>query len=117
MSGKGYKNLIVWKKSDELAFQTYWVSKNFPREERFGLTSQLRRAVVSIPTNIAEGAGRQHRNETKQFVNIALGSLAETEYLIDFCKRLNFFSLEEHERLSNLRNEVGALLWLFYKSF
>ena len=81
-----YKKLMVWEKADELAYQVYVISKNFPREEQFGLTSQIRRAAISIPTNIAEGVGRQGKNETRQFANIALGSLAETEYLLSFCK-------------------------------
>jgi len=81
------------------------------------MTSQLRRAVVSVPTNIVEGNGRQGKNETKQFINIALGSLAETEYLLEFCYKLGYFSAADFERLDSLRNEVGALLWKFYKSF
>ena len=117
MIEQGYKKLIVWKKADQFAIQVYLITKKFPKEEIFGITSQLRRAVLSIPTNIVEGAGRQNRGETKQFTNIALGSLAEVEYLIGFCKNLNLINEEEHERLSNLRDELGALLWGFYKSF
>jgi len=114
---KGYKKLIVWQKADELAYQVYLETKNFPKDERYGITSQLRRAAISIPTNIVEGTGRQGRNELKQFVNIALGSLAETEYLLEFCFRLGYFRKETYERLENLRSEVGGLLWNFYKSF
>jgi len=114
---KGYKKLIVWQKADELAFKIYLETKKFPRDEVYGITSQLRRTAISVPTNIAEGMGRQGRNESKQFMNVALGSLAETEYLLEFCLRLKYFTDGEYATLDQLRNEVGALLWKFYKSF
>lgn len=113
---KGYKKLIVWQKADDLAYQVYLETKKFPKDEIYGITSQLRRAAISIPTNIVEGAGRQSRNERKQFANIALGSLAETEYLLEFCCRLTYLDKENYKRLENLRREVGGLLWNFYKS-
>ncbi len=111
-----YHNLVVWRKADELAFQIYEATKSFPREEIYGITSQLRRSALSIPTNIAEGVGRQGRNETKHFTNIALGSLSEVEYLLRFSSRLGLLDAKEYERLLNLRKDVGGLLWLFYKS-
>jgi len=117
METKGYRKLKAWKEADELAVQLYLVTKNFPKDELYSLTSQLRRAAISIPTNIAEGVGRQGKNETKQFANIALGSLAETEYLINFCKRLNLLTDGDYTKLMNLRDKVGALLWGFYRSF
>lgn len=113
---KGYKKLFVWHKADELAFQVYLETKKFTKEEIYGITSQLRRAVISIPTNIVEGAGRQGRKELKQFINIALGSLAETEYLLEFCFRLKYINEESYKRLEELRKYSGALLWKFYKS-
>ena len=114
---KGYKKLIVWRKADELAYQIYLETKQFPKDELYGMTSQLRRAAFSVPTNIVEGTGRQGKNEMKQFVNIALGSLAETEYLLDVCLRLKYLNKESYDRLEALRKEVGGLLWNFYKSF
>ena len=87
----GYKRLIVWHKADELAYGIYMATKNFPKEESYGITSQLRRAALSVPTNIVEGYGRQGQKEFKYFVNIALGSLAEVKYLMDFSTRLNYF--------------------------
>jgi four helix bundle protein len=114
---KSYKKLIIWKKADELAHQIYLQTKRFPKDEIYGITSQLRRAAISVPTNIVEGAGRQNKNERKQFANIALGSLAETEYLLEFCHRLTYLEEENYNKLENLRREVGALLWNFYKSF
>jgi len=116
MEKHGYKQLVVWQKADELAYQIYLATKAFPREELYGVTSQLRRAGLSIPTNIVEGYGRQGRRELRQFVNIALGSLAEVEYLLDFCLRLRYLSREKCNFLQDLRSEVGRLLWKFYKS-
>ena len=114
---KGYKKLIVWQKANELAYQIYIKSKDFPRDELFGITSQLRRAALSIPTNIAEGMGRQNKRETKQFVNIALGSLAEIEYLMEFCTRLKYLNNDEYEYLDKQRSEIGSMLWGLYQSF
>ena len=116
MEEKGYKKLIVWKKADELSYQVYIETKYFPKEEIYGITSQLRRAALSVPTNIVEGYGRQGKKELKQFINIALGSLAETEYLLDFSLKLNLLNKENHKELQDLRQEVGRLLWKFYKS-
>ena len=113
---KGYKKLIVWQKADELAYQVYLETKKFPRDEIHGITSQLRRAALSVPVNIVEGTGRQGKKELKQFANIALGSLAETEYLLEFCLRLKYLNEESYQKLEGLRKESGALLWRFYKS-
>lgn len=68
------------------------MTKNFPKEETFGITSQIRRAALSVPTNIAEGYGRQGRKELRQFANIALGSLAEVRYSLDFSLRLQYLN-------------------------
>jgi four helix bundle protein len=81
----------------------------------FGITSQIRRAALSIPTNIVEGYARKSKKELIQFVNIALGSLAETEYLLNFSKRLGYYKSED-DRIESLIEEVGKLLWSFYKS-
>ena len=115
--GKGYKKLILWQKADDFAYQVYLETKNFPKEENYGVTSQLRRAAISIPTNLVEGSGRQSKNEFKQFANIALGSLAEAEYLLEFCLRIGYLNQEGYHKLELLRKEVGGLLWNFYKSF
>ncbi len=112
----GYKKLTVWHKADELAFQVYVATKKFPKEEIYGITSQLRRAALSVPTNIVEGYGRGGKKELRQFLNIALGSLAEAKYLLDFCSRLKYLGTEAHKRLQDLAEEVGRVLWKFYKS-
>jgi four helix bundle protein len=116
MNQVGYKKLTVWHKADELALQVYIVTKNFPKEVTFGITSQIRRAALSVPTNIVEGYGRQSRKELKQFANIALGSLAEVRYLLDFSLRLQYLTEKHHKALQDLADEVGKLLWKFYKS-
>ncbi len=112
---KSYRRLIVWQKADELAFQVYLVTKKFPREEMFGLISQMRRAAFSVPANIVEGYARSSRKGKVQFYNIARGSLTELEYYLDFSLRLKYLTEEEHIKLTNLRNEVGRLLNGFIK--
>ena len=110
-----YKELIVWQNSDKLAIEVYKVTKKFPKDEIYGITSQLRRAALSIPTNIVEGYARKGDKELARFVNIAIGSMAETEYLLDFSQRLGYISEKEYERIEAIRSEVGKLLWNFYK--
>lgn len=114
--GYGYKKLNVWKKADELAFQIYIATRGFPREELYGITSQLRRAGLSIPTNIVEGYSRQGKKELKNFVNIGLGSLGETRYLLDFSSRLGYLHQGQYISLEKLGAETGKLLWRFYES-
>ena len=114
--GFGYKKLNVWKKSDELAFQIYIATRNFPPEEMYGITSQIRRAGLSVPTNIVEGYSRQGKKELKQFINIDMGSLGETRYLLDFSSRLGYLNRSQYVSLEQLGTETGKLLWRFYKS-
>lgn len=113
----GYKKLIVWEKADALAFQIYSLTKNFPREEAFGLVSQMRRAAISVPANIVEGYARSSKKEKLQFLNIARGSLTELEYFIDFSYKLGHLSKSDHLKLIILRDEVGRVLNGFRKSF
>lgn len=110
-----YKNLRVWKKADELAFRVYEVTNNFPSKEQFGIISQLRRAALSVPTNIVEGVGRTGRLDTKRFVNIAIGSIFEVEYLLDFSRRLGYVDINEFKAIDGIRQDTGALLWKFYQ--
>ena len=99
-----HKDLEVWKKSMDLVESIYQLTNDFPDSEKFGLTNQIRRAVVSIPSNIAEGAGRKSDKELIQFVHIAIGSLAEveTQYLISL--RLNYVVKNE-----SIENELVVL--------
>ncbi len=111
-----YKSLIVWQRADELADKVYKATREFPDAEQFGLTSQLRRAAVSIPVNIVEGVGRQSKAELKRFTGISLGSFAEVEYLVHFSNKQGFLTDNHHQLLKPLLNQVGSLLWRFYKS-
>ncbi|MBU9888253.1 MAG: four helix bundle protein [Candidatus Omnitrophica bacterium] len=113
---KGYKKLIAWQRADELAFLIYKATESFPRDETYGVRSQMRRAALSVPTNLVEGNGRQNRKEFKQYVNIALGSLSEIEYLLDFALKLGYVGSEQHRAIFETRDQVGGLLWKLYKS-
>src|SRR5262245_56696607 len=83
-----FRDLRVWKRAHELVLKTYAVTAGFPKEERFGITDQLRRAIVSIPANIAEGSKRRRSADYARFINIAEGSAAEAEYLFLLCRDL-----------------------------
>lgn len=102
-----HKNLEVWRKSFELACNIYKLTQLFPEEEKFGLVSQMRRAAVSIPSNIAEGCGRGTNKETLRFVDIACGSLAELETHLMLANRLEFINSDS---FINELNVVGKLL-------
>jgi four helix bundle protein len=116
MGEVGYKKLIVWQKADEFAFQVYTTIRDFPKDEIYGITSQLRRAALSVPTNIVEGYGRGGRKELRQFLNISLGSLAEAKYLLSFLLRLKYLDSATYTQLQDLAEEVGKLLWRFYEA-
>lgn len=96
-----HKDLDAWKESIELTVLVYAVSKSFPKEEQYGLTQQIRRAVVSVPSNIAEGCARKSTKETIHFLYIALGSLAELETQIIISKRLGYL-----ESIDTLQNQI-----------
>ena len=107
---KSYRDLEVWKKSIELVEQIYLASKNFPREERFGLTSQVRRAAVSVPSNIAEGAARTGTGEYLQSLSVASGSLAEVETQLIIANRLTMLPPEKLAALLNQSEEISKML-------
>lgn len=112
----GYKNLIAWQKANLLAELVYEITLSFPKHEVFGLTSQLRRACLSVPLNIVEGYARNNRKEFHRFLGIALGSLAETEYLIEFTFKQKYLSPISYQKLSELKEETGRILWKLYLS-
>ena len=85
-----FTDLKVWQRSHQLTLEVYRLTTGFPSEERFGLVSQLRRAAASAPTNIAEGSKRQSNSEYSRFLNIAEGSLVETEYLLMLCRDVGY---------------------------
>ncbi len=110
MAGKDYRNLIAWKKAFELTLNIYEKTSHFPIEERFGITAQIRKAGVSIPSNIAEGEGRKSRKEFRRFIDIALGSLMEVETQILISDALGYFKPNHAENLMASAAEVGRLL-------
>ena len=87
---KSYQDLLVWQKSIKLTTRVYALTKRFPKDEMYGLSSQLRRAAVSIPSNVAEGHARQHNKEFKQFLHIALGSVAEVDTQLFIARELGY---------------------------
>ena len=101
---KSYKELIVWQTSIDMVVEVYRVTENFPRQEMFGLTSQMRRSAVSIPSNIAEGRGRGTRKDFSNFLKVSLGSSNELETQIEIAKRLNY--LKKCDYLENLLVEI-----------
>ena len=115
MEEERWQKLEVWKHSDELAFRVYKVTKNFPKEEAYGITSQVRRAALSIPTNIVEGYSRKGDRELSRFISISLGSLAETKYLLYFSNRLGYFEKGKYNELKEGYDTLGKLLWKFYE--
>lgn len=108
---RDFRKYSVWYLSHQLVLDIYHISKTFPREELFGITSQLRRACASIPTNISEGCGRNSDKEFAHFLNIALGSTSETEYLIILCKDLNMISDEEFDAIMTKINHIKSKLF------
>lgn len=110
---RSYKDLLVWQKGMDLAKQVYRVTRAFPNEERFGLVSQMRRAAVSIPSNIAEGQARHTTKEFIQFISHSEGSVAELETQLRLAVDLGFTSEPETEKafelVSDLRNMLNAL--------
>ena len=118
MEGKSstYKDLIVWQKSIALVTRIYSITQAFPGSEKFGIVSQLNRACVSIPTNIAEGWGRESSKNYLQFLRISRGSLMETETLLLISKNLNFIQEKEYKELLKDVEEVGKILQGLIKS-
>lgn len=106
-----YQELDVWKKSMDLSESVYLLSEKFPSDEKFGLTSQIRRAAVSVPSNIAEGAGRNSNGEFRQFLGIAIGSLFELETQLLLALRFNYLQEinKELESIDSLRKMLFGL--------
>lgn len=105
-----YKELKVWQKAYHLCLDVYKTTKTFPKEEIYGLTSQMRRAAISIPSNIAEGYGRKNKKEYIQALYIAYGSICELETQVLLAGDLDYVGSEIHERLKAETNEVERML-------
>ena len=115
MPEERWEKLEVWKLADELAYQVYITTRDFPKEEIYGLTSQLRRAALSVPTNIVEGYSRKGDRELSRFLNISLGSMAEAKYLIYFSHRLEYLRDDEYNDFKDGYIKLGKILWRFYE--
>lgn len=111
-----YKDLIVWQKAIELVTVIYSVTKHFPPDERFGLVAQINRAVISVPSNIAEGWGRQSSKNYLQFLRVSRGSLMEVETMIQISLNLRFLNEKDFQRVMLRIEEVGKILQGLIKS-
>jgi four helix bundle protein len=106
---KTHKDLEVWRRSLDFVTDIYLVTQSFPKSELYGLTSQLRRAAVSIPSNISEGAARKSPTEFKRYLHISLGSLSEVETQLLISRNLNYMSDENFESLINEQGNIARL--------
>jgi four helix bundle protein len=108
---RDFRDIKAWKNADDLAALIYSATRAFPKEELYGLTSQIRRATVSIPSNIAEGAARKTTKEYLQFLYIAQGPISELEYLLHLSKRIGYLKDSEYDRLDGLINQTAKTLY------
>lgn len=107
---KNFRDLKVWEKSHELALAAYDATSNFPKQEMFGLVSQIRRCAASIPANIAEGCGRRGNGEFHRFLQIASGSASELEYHLLLSRDLKFMDADVHRSLNDRVEEIKRML-------
>ena len=108
--GKSYQDLVAWQMAMDLVAAVYKLTLSFPKEELYGLTSQLRRAAVSVPSNIAEGQGRRGPGELKHFLRISLGSLMELETQVMIAERLHYLESEPVKTILRDSAELGRVL-------
>ena len=109
MNGRGYKDLIVWQKSVDFAEMIYKTTSKFPQSEMYGLVSQLRRASVSIPSNIAEGSKRKPKDQIP-FLRIAFGSGSEIETKLELCRRFGYIGSSDYNNLEEKLSEIMKIL-------
>lgn len=105
-----YHNILVWRKAHELTLEVYKITKKFPKDELFGVVSQLRRASSSVSANIVEGNARRTNKEYAQFLIQARGSLSESQYFLELSRDLTYISTDEFNRLISISIEVGKML-------
>lgn len=110
-----FRKLKIWKHSIELSTDVYELTKKYPKSEMYGLTSQIRRSVISISSNIAEGAGRQSQKEFIQFLNIAKGSCYELETQLLISQNLNFITKDEYQNLEDKLVKIEKMIYAFIK--
>jgi four helix bundle protein len=116
MAKNNYRDLEVWQKAMDLVELCYAYTKSFPSEERYGLTDQIRRAAVSVPSNIAEGQARQHKKEFIQFLSIAQGSLAELETQVQIAERLHYIDSDNMQEMLKKSDQVARMITGLRKS-
>ncbi len=112
---RNFRDIQVWHKAHDLTLKVYKVTKSFPREETYGLTSQMRRASYSIPTNIAEGCGRDSNIELGRFFTIAMGSASELEYTLLLSRDLGYVKGKDYEDLNAAVTEIKRMLATYLK--
>jgi four helix bundle protein len=110
MAGNSYRDLLVWQKAMDVVTDAYRLSERFPRSEVFGLTSQLKRAIISVPSNIAEGQGRNSSKEFAYHLSVAYGSLMEAETQIQIAANLNYLDRNVAEEFFLKTSEIGRML-------
>ena len=113
---RNFRRLLVWERSHELTLKIYELTSKFPREEIYGLTSQIRRACASVPTNIAEGCGRETPADFARFLQIAVGSASETEYLILLARDLKYLNAIQYAELIDTVISVKKMLTALMKN-
>lgn len=109
-----YEKFDAWRVTHELALEVYRVTATWPNTERYQLTAQTRRAALSAPTNIAEGAAKRGSREFRRYLDISLGSLSELSYMLRFSRDLGILEDETYDALAQLRNQAGRLTWKLY---
>ncbi len=112
---RDFKDLKVWQKAHRFVLDVYLHSRSFPSDERFGLTAHLRKSATSIPSNIAEGCGREGERELAHFFNIAAGSASESEYQLILSRDLGYLQPDAHRRLDEQVTEVRRMLHSFIR--
>lgn len=110
-SGRRFRSIKAWQRADDLVAMIYQATRGFPREELYGLTSQIRRAAVSVAANIVEGSARRSRSEYLQFLSIAKSSLNEVSYYLHLAKRLTYFSTNQFNELDQMCEETARVLY------
>lgn len=113
---RDFKELKVWHKAHRFVIDAYKHSRGFPADERFGLTAHLRKSAISVPSNIAEGCGREGDRELSRFLSIAAGSASESEYQLLLARDLGYLEPDEHQALDNQVNEIKRMLRSFIRT-
>ena len=108
-----FRNLLIWQKAMNLVTNTYSNTKEFPKEEIFGLTSQIRRCIISVPSNIAEGCGRDSNKEYLRFLNVSISSLFEFQTQLEIAKNINYIIEKEYNNLYEDSRELERMLVSF----